>query len=213
MFHVPHAALGAELTLDYNERTSLFGIQACFMVIGTIIGSWLPDLLQTTLAIDARTSYKVMGITYAVLMVVVCLPLLLWVKERPEFVSRESNPLIPGVRRAFRNRPFRIILLSSIAFAIPAAIPGLIWPYWTYYVIQPENPERWLMIYLVSYYLVGFVCLPLWVKITQRIGKRSAYLIMGFLGTFGNLLYFWMGPGREWYVFWVGIVAADGEAA
>jgi len=36
---LPHYALGAELSLDYNERNSLFGARESFGVLGTIIAA------------------------------------------------------------------------------------------------------------------------------------------------------------------------------
>ena len=196
MVSVPYEALGAELSLDYRERSSLFGYQAWFAIGGLLVGSVLPDFLQTTLELPARTAYRIMGTMYATLFLALFSPALLRLREREEFSRPKPNPLLPGVRRALRNRPFRILLLSSILFAIPAAIPGIMTPY-TEYVIQPENPERWIMFYLIGYFGAGFVCLPLWIMLAQRLGKLPTFMIVVFVAASGNLLYFFAGPGDE----------------
>jgi GPH family glycoside/pentoside/hexuronide:cation symporter len=203
MVTVPHSALGAELSLDYNERSSLFGYQSFFVLLGTVLGSVLPDFLQSDLEMSAREAYNVMGITYALLMVLLTTPLLVFVRERPEFKIRESNPLVPGVRRALRNRPFRILLIAAVISAIPAALPAIMTPYFTYYVIQPENPERWIMLYLLAYIGTGFLFLPAWVAAAKRIGKLPTYVICSLIGTTGAFILYWMGPGTTWRVFWM----------
>ncbi|MCP4749813.1 MAG: hypothetical protein GY866_02880 [Proteobacteria bacterium] len=63
-----------------------------------------------------------MGLIYAGLMVLMGLSLVK-VKERPEFSAGKSNPLVPGVRRAFQNRPFRIVVITGIIVSIPAVLP------------------------------------------------------------------------------------------
>ncbi|MEJ2276272.1 MAG: hypothetical protein P8Y70_00775, partial [Candidatus Lokiarchaeota archaeon] len=40
------------------------------------------------------------------------------------FATRASNPFVPGVRRALRNRPFRILLSSYVVGSVTAAIPA-----------------------------------------------------------------------------------------
>ena len=40
----------------------------------------------------------------AVLLVGLYLNLVTQVRERPDFIARAPNPLVPGLRRVFRNR-------------------------------------------------------------------------------------------------------------
>ena len=48
LFHtvyiIPHNGLGPELTLDYNERSSLFGIREAFVVLGTLVAAVAPPI-------------------------------------------------------------------------------------------------------------------------------------------------------------------------
>ena len=45
VYEIPHGGLGPELTLDYNERTSLFGWRVPFLVGGTLVAAILPPAL------------------------------------------------------------------------------------------------------------------------------------------------------------------------
>jgi Na+/melibiose symporter-like transporter len=49
IYQIPHYGLGAELTLDYRERSSLFGWEQAFSVAGTMFAAALPGLLASRL--------------------------------------------------------------------------------------------------------------------------------------------------------------------
>ena len=72
---------------------------------------------------------------------------------------------MPGVRRAFRNRPFRILLLAGIVSAIPAGIPGIMMPFMVHYVLRPENPALWLTLNLIAMLGSGFLFLPFYAPV------------------------------------------------
>lgn len=195
--YIPHQALGAELSLDTRERGGLFGINAAFIALGTIIASILPTVLAAHGVSDARARFHLMAEMYAV-GVVALYGLFLWkVRERPEFRDRGHNPLVPGVRRAMRNRPFRVMFLAAICYAIPHAIPATLMPYYTLYVIHPPHPMRWLGMFLLAYLGSGFLFLPLWVWLSRRIGKLWVWIICSFIGVTGGVALFFNGPGDQ----------------
>jgi len=49
IFALPHYALGPELTLDYNERSSLFSVREAFTILGTIVAAAAPGLMTAGL--------------------------------------------------------------------------------------------------------------------------------------------------------------------
>ena len=196
VYQIPHGALGAEISLDYHERSSLFAWQAFFIALGTIAAAAAPALVIEWMGEGSdRRAFSWISIVIATLLVALY-GLLVWrVPERAEFASRASNPLVPGVRRALRNRPFRIIFLSGLMNAIPAAIPAILLPYMVEYVIQPEQPQVWLTVLLVTYMATGLVCIPMWMAVSKRIGKLGAFVSAATVGISGSVLLFFIGPG------------------
>ncbi len=192
---IPYAALGAELTPDYRERSSLFGTRAVFAGAGTLAASLLPAVLHALGIADERAAFRLMAVLYAVLLLGLGVGLLYGVPERGEYLRRPSNPLVPGVRRALRNRPFRILLLAGIVSAIPAAIPALLMPFYVRYVLGPEEPARVLGLLLFVYLGAGLLFVPLWLAVARRVGKLPAFLSASALGIAGSLLFFFAGPG------------------
>ena len=200
IYDIPHYGLGAELTLDYNERSSLFGIRAGFIMAGVLLGTLLPGILDNQ-GLQERQVFFIVSLLFAVMLVASYGLLLARIRERPDFVARKSNPLVPGVRRAMRNRPFRILLATYVIGSITGAIPGTFMPYYTQYVLEVENYARWLTYFLAAYFASGFLFLPAWMWAAQRFGKREIWLAGFFIGIVGGSTLFFMGPGDEVLVF------------
>jgi glycoside/pentoside/hexuronide:cation symporter, GPH family len=196
IYVLPHYALGPELTLDYNERSSLFSVRESFTILGTIVASAAPGLMTAGLGWTERRVYSLLGVVFAVLLTSLYWLLAWRVRERPQFATRESNPLVPGVRRALRNRPFRILLASYVVGSITGAIPATLLPFFNAYVIEAKNPAMWLSIELLGYFGMGFLCLPLWVAIARRVGKLNAWLLSFVMGVTGGGAMFFLGKGQ-----------------
>jgi Na+/melibiose symporter-like transporter len=61
---LPHYALGAELSLDYHERNSLFGAREAFGVLGTIIAAAAPGFLMQRFGWGDRTVFSQLGLAF-----------------------------------------------------------------------------------------------------------------------------------------------------
>jgi len=195
LYALPHYALGAELTLDYHERSRLFGVREAFTILGTIAAAIAPGVMIDGFHLSERRAFSTLGAVMAILLVVLYGLLVLVVRERPDFVTRESNPFVPGVRRALRNRPFRILLLTYVVGSIAGAIPGTLMPFFNSYVIRPQNEARWLATFLATYFASGFLCLPIWVLLARRFGKRPTWLASFVMGITGGGAMFFLGQG------------------
>lgn len=194
IYLIPHYGLGPELTLDYNERSVLFGIREGFVVAGTLVAAVLPPILIGKMG-GEREGYTAFALIFGSLLVILYLNLVVQVRERASFMQRTSNPLIPGVRRVMRNGVFRLLLIVYLVGSITGAIPGLMMPYYSKYVLQPDNPDKWLAIYLATYFLAGFISLPVWVLLAKRFEKKPVWLAGFIPGICGSLGLFMLGPG------------------
>jgi len=191
---IPHYALGPELTLDYNERSTLFGVREGFVILGTIVAALLPGVLIQRLG-NERSVFFTFSVFFGTILIVLYSLLALVVRERPDFYQREPSPFVPGIRRALRNRPFRILLATYVVASIPGAIPGTLMPYFNQYVVRPANPQVWLAIFLGVYFGAGFLFLPAWVWAARRFGKRPTWLASFAMGTTGGAAMFFIGQG------------------
>lgn len=207
---VPRIALAAELTQDQDERMSLFGTISGFVAIGTIIGAVLPNALDGLGITDARERMHWQSIIYVGAYLLANGWFLLRIRERPEFAGRGRTPLVPGIRRAWRNKPFRIMFVSHIITAIPIVIPATLLPFYTQYVLQAD--EQWIGIFLLAYLLSGLLALPIWFMLAAAKGKLTVWLCASFIAVTGGAALFFMGPDDTRDVlfinFYVGLQSA-----
>ncbi len=194
IFSIPYNALGPELTLDYHERSSLFGWRESFALAGTIIAAATPGLLTGLLASE-RAAYAAMGVSYGLVLVGLGAFATVRLRERAEFATRPSNPFVPGVRRALRNRPFRILLTSYVVGSVTAAMPGTLLPFFIAYVIQPEGVVFWTTIGATSHFAAALASIPAFVVLSRRFGKRLMWLLAYAMSVASLGAAFFLGAG------------------
>jgi len=178
--------------------------------LGTIVGAMLPVLIGVAppgsgpigqkiflgLSNDPRYQMQLQATWFVIAYLALNLWFLAVIKERPEFMGRGETPFVPGVRRALRNKPFRIMFVSHVITAIPIAMPATLMPFFVQYVLKIS--PIWTAALIVVYLASGVLCLPLWVRLARRFGKLAVWLAVSFIGVTGGGALFFVGPGDEW---------------
>lgn len=197
LFHtfylIPYLALGAELSLEYHDRSSLFAIREAFVVGGTLVAAVIPSVL--TERFGERQALSLFAAVFGALLALAYGGLAWRVRERPEFSLRPDNPFVPGVRRALRNRPFRLLLGAALFNGVPGALTATLLPFFNQYVVQPDNEPRWRMFLLAGYFGSAFAFLPVWIVIARRLGKRKTMMLSQAIATVGSLTLLTVGAG------------------
>ncbi len=192
---VPYHGLGLELTPDYDDRTSVFGYRSIVGGIGLTLSFILLYYIKARgVFSDERQMLSMLTGFLALIMIVLFIIPLLKVKENPEFSGRKRSPLIPGVRRALRNRPFQIILFAVIIGSIPATMPPLLMPYFAKYVLVLD--DRWRVIFAGTYVFAGFLSLPVWMLAARHLGKLRVWMIAAGIGIVSSFVMFTVGEGQ-----------------
>ncbi len=192
---VPYHGLGLELTPDYDDRTSVFGYRSIAGGVGMTLALPLIYYLKSKeIFPDERQLLSILTGGLALLMVLMFVIPIWRVKENPAFSGRKGSPLIPGIRRALRNRPFRIILFAVILGSIPSTMPPLLMPYFTKYVIGME--DRWRVIFAGIYIFAGFLSVPVWMLMARIYGKLPVWVISACIGIVSSLVMFTVGEGE-----------------
>ncbi|MCP4757540.1 MAG: MFS transporter [Proteobacteria bacterium] len=200
IWNVPYQGLGLELTPDYDDRTNVFGYRAILGGIGLILCFFVIYYLKSRhVFADERQMLKTLTGFLALITILMFVIPLLGVKEHPEFARRKRSPLIPGIRRALRNRPFRILLAVSIIGTVPATVPFLLMPYFTKYVIGAE--DRWRIIFGVIYIVAAVIAIPVWMVAARRIGKLPVWVMAACIGIGTSCVMFTLGQGQTTLMF------------
>jgi sugar (glycoside-pentoside-hexuronide) transporter len=131
--YVPYNALTANMTRDYDERTSLNGIRIIFANVGLLLGAAIFALLAEgegsilAKAFDSvKTGYTVASAIFGVLAMIIMILSASMVKERVESNSTYDKPLLTTIKEFFSMKEFRstmmYYLLSMVGFDIIMAV-------------------------------------------------------------------------------------------
>lgn len=187
VFTVPYHALGAELTRDYHERTSVTGFRAAFAILGTLITAALSFAVffpNTRPDVDPkfqRAGYSAMGLALGLTMTLAGLIAALGTLSRGARgrASDSADPgevgFLAGLALSLRNPPFLFITLSTSIFFLASVMNAtLAVHYLTYYArITASNA---LSLFQASFYLG---CLPgalAWMQVARRVDKHWVFI-------------------------------------
>ncbi|WP_162254516.1 MFS transporter [Pelomonas sp. Root1444] len=190
-FNMPWVSLGAEMTPDYHERTSVMAVRnaiqkgpelAMFFAAQFTTLSWFhdangkPDILR-----GAQVYTSILG----AIMVAVSIAIFLLVRERyyEKLVSRTQThiPLADTLWRTLRCGPFRTVLTMSLAYSIGTAMVGALGYYATvYYVCKGDIvlATKWNTAMGLAGMAFGFAGIPFFTWIARRWGKRTGLAVV-----------------------------------
>lgn len=210
---VPYEALGPELTFDYHERTKLFGMRDGMLLVGTLTAAASPAAISyffelTPAAEGERYKFFLLSVIYAPLLVILSWVCFLGLSE----TSLEQENKLTGrpklnaeeIRSVFNNKPFLVLIVSYTVAAFGANLPATLILYYVEYVLHSQRAE----LFLVIYFIVGILCLPGWVAIAKRVGKKASWLGAMAVNTVAFFFVFFLGEGDE--LLYATLVALSG---
>jgi glycoside/pentoside/hexuronide:cation symporter, GPH family len=193
---VPYESLGPEITFDYNERTSLFGMRDGFLIAGTMAAASSPAVVQWLFGLAGdtageRAKFFWIAVIYAPLLIGSCWWCVLVIKELPQQPNYNRTRLWQGLRQIGRNRPFVILLIAYTVSAIGNNLPATLILFYVEYVLQSKMADAFLLLYFIT----GIVFLPGWILVARRTGKKAAWLASMAVNTGAFIGVFFLGPG------------------
>jgi glycoside/pentoside/hexuronide:cation symporter, GPH family len=188
-FNMPWVSLGAEMTPDYHERTSVMQVKNAIQKLPEL-GMFIAAQF-TTLAIFNDTSGKpdilrgaqAYTTILGAIMVAASVAMFFMVRERyyaKVVVTQTAKvPFRDTLYRTLRNKPFRVLLGTMMAYAMATAMVGVLGYYITiYYVCHGDVAMggRWNSAMGVSQMAFGLAGIFFFGAIAKRHGKRLALI-------------------------------------
>ncbi len=164
---LPYHAWGAELSADYNERSSITGIREGFVIAGTLLAGMLPVVT------GAETTAQTLAWFSQILLVVLpaAVLLALFVVREPQNRATAVN-WKAGLILLRENRPFMRLLIAYLINGIANALPATLFIIFvSHYLAAPE----WVGRLLAVYFIAGIIGLPLWLSLAKRRGKHRTW--------------------------------------
>ena len=183
---LPYMAWGAELSRNFHERTRITSWREGFSVAGALIAAFTPAMILFfgyTKPVDA---VWFLSIAMLVIMPVVVLNAVAVVPEYPVTETKEKLPLKDSLKIVAQNKPFmRLIIIFSLSSLGAAMTASLAFFFVKHLLLAGDL----FGLYVAPYYLSTVLAIPIWLKLSRRIGKHKTVLAAVF-----------------WFCFWATFV-------
>ncbi len=199
-FNVPHASLGAELSLDHHDRTRVFAGRMLLDVLGILLAAGALFLLERSE--DQRATATQVALLAAVVSAGLILITTAGIRERVEFQGRGGSSATAAFRDVLRNPHarllFAVFLLETLGFTTMVTVM----PFAAQYLLDLRGMTAPLIGCAVVMMLAS---VPLWPLLSRRFGKRNVWvgtLIMR------SAAFAWLmvAPAGAWLPIVVGLV-------
>jgi len=170
---VPLGAWGAELSSDYNKRSSIAGVRVAFGLTGSLAALLFAVLFSAE--DSAQLGPTLSGITWLVIVTLTIATILaaVLVPDNKE-TELPDNSLSAAWAVISKPTPFRQLLGSFFLNAVGNAIPASLFVLFVTHVIGAAD-EVGRMLFL--YFTCSALSVPVWVAVSKRLGKHQTWTI------------------------------------
>ena len=180
---LPYRAWGAELSSNYNERTIITSWREAFGVAGALISAFTPAIIFFMGYTRPTDAVFFLSVGMLIVMPILTLNALIVCPEHPLMEKRQTRiPLIESIKLVFRNTVYVRYIIIFTASGIGSAMTNALSFFFVEHVLMAGALYGF---YLAPYFVSQIVSIPLWFKLSAKIGKHRA--TMAAIG---------------WYAFW-----------
>ncbi|MDF9828818.1 MFS transporter [Parabacteroides sp. PF5-6] len=204
LINVPYASLLGVMSSDPKERTALSSYRMIFAFLGSILALVLIEPLVKIFGNDGQNltrGWSLAAFVFAGIAVAFFWCTFSWTKERVRPIKESRNPLKDDVKDLLGNKPWWILLGAGIAALIFNSIrDGAAVYYFKYYAVAPEAFNLGIFgsalslttLYLVLGQAANILGILLVSPVSNRIGKKNAYLFAMVLATLLSIGFFFI---------------------
>ena len=214
MVSVPYYALSAELTLDYDERTSLISVRMIFTVLGYILGAALTTAVAgffMNLGWTKNAAYSGMGAVFGIVALITLLITTFGVKEVPNpDLKPTTMPALSQIKYVLHNRPFVQYMIMSTIISISFTLLTSLLPYYLTYQLKMTDEIPLVMFAMLA--TIGIFLLP-WQQVSKKMSKGPAYALGLAIASAAILVAFFLPARPTPIIYGIAIVAGIGFSA
>lgn len=186
LLNICYLTWGARLTDDVTQRSRVTAWREAFGLVGVVVASVLPTFWVADWG--PRQGYQVFAWVFVAALLLGLFVSLRWAPT-PQISTVGT---LQGWRLALKPPAVRVVMLFYLFNAISVAIPATLVLFFIDDVVQaPEHAGMFLGIY----FLAGMLTLPLWVALSDRIGKVRAWVLGSVLAAISLVFSGWIGSG------------------
>ena len=219
IFATPLIGLGYEMTPDYNESTRLMAVSQFMGQIAWMIAPWFWVIIYNPSIYDsAPEGARNLSIWVGSLCMLLGIMPALFNKEKvkPDLnkmanltwkdLAINTKEFIRGIKLTLQNKPFvKLCGATFLVFNGFQTIAQFAFFIIVYYLFQGNSAAagQWPAWFgTVSSFATAFLVIPIVTFISERVGKKNAFVIATLLSMIGYGLKWWgFNPDNPWLMF------------
>lgn len=213
MLGLAYSAWGAEVVQTYHGRARLAGFREFTNLAGTLMAASIPAVTAIWGHGIDRFTMSVVGWGVLILTPPAIFAALRWVPDPParSIPQRAEPPLREMLAQVHRNVPFRILCIAFVLLTIGMSVTNTALVFYiTHYLQQPALVGPVLGLSFLSV----LIFVPVWVRISRKIGKHKAVAYSLLLGvSISSLFTFALQPGDGYWFMGLMVVLGAASAA
>jgi GPH family glycoside/pentoside/hexuronide:cation symporter len=210
--NVPYAALTAELTQDYDERTRLSSVRMSFSIVGGVLAAFFHGIIVSQFPDNPQLGYAASAAIWAFAIAIPCFITFFGTREPDYAINAKpaaGGPgFIEGLRIAFRNKAF--ILVTTIYMLSWLAIQFAQNNLQIYTKDWIRMDMAMFSFLLLAIQFSSFIWVLIWAKVSERIGKKNVYYLGAFFFVLALMGLFFLQPGAVVPTFLLAAMAGIG---
>lgn len=206
-FTVPYNSLGAEMTPDYEERTSVMTYRSVMQKIFEVGNfyalrftnlAWflIPGTGKKNTLLGMQVYTSIIGVTMAVFAIVIFLRVKERYYEKVVVKTKERISLKSSFYETLKCQPFRMMLLLGGSFTLGTSMVGTLGYYATVHYVcggDPISGDNWNFWMGISFMLGGLLGAPILNRVAYLLEKRKAVIAAAIIGIIGY--------GGSWFLY------------
>ncbi|MGH7998721.1 MAG: MFS transporter, partial [Brasilonema sp.] len=214
--NLPYTALTAELTQDYDERTSLNSFRFTFSIGGSILALIIGLVISLVIPGNRSQQYLLLGAICAIISVLPVYWCVWGTKKRAQTVAKlhpqteqtVSLPLLGQLKIAFTNRAFLFVVGIYLCSWLAVQLTAGIIPYFV--TSWMRLPQWHISLVLLAVQGTAMAMLFVWTAISRRYGKQAVYYMGMSLWILAQGGLFFVQPGQIALMYFLAVVAGFG---
>ncbi|MDD5495885.1 MAG: MFS transporter [Candidatus Omnitrophica bacterium] len=211
-FTVPYYSLGAEMSPDYEERTSIMAYRSMAQKVSELGNfyalrftnlAWflIPGTGQKNTLRGVQVYTAILGMVMAIFAIIIFFR----VKERyynkVVVKVKERISILSGFGETLKNKSFRQMMVMGGAFTLGTSMVGSLGYYATVFYVAGGDKivgDNWQFWMGVAFMIGGLIGVPLHATLAHHIGKRHAAVVACCVGICGY--------GGSWFLYTPSII-------
>lgn len=205
-------AMTAELTTDYDERTSVSTYRMIFNIVGYIFGAGiattLASILQQANGGAPREAWSMVGLIFGVLAAVTVLIPGLFVRNKPAVNDEPTKmPPLKAIMGTLKNRPFTKYLTISMIMSTAFTLVTTMLPYYLIYQLNMKDEQSLVMVLMLGTLAIFLVPCA---KVAGLLGKAKTYALGLVIACTALIVSFFLPHQESFIIYIVAFVAGVG---